>query len=142
MRLIDANLLLYAANSDAPLHREAKRWLEDTLAGGQTVAFSWSVILAFLRLTTRPGLFRRPLPVEVAFEVVADRLAQPAATVILPGPRHLAMLRELLQPLGAAGNLTADAHLAALALEHGAELCSCDGDFARFPGLRWINPLA
>lgn len=141
MKLIDANLLLYAVNSDAPLHGKAKRWLEDTLSGGQTVAFSWNVILAFVRLTTRSGLFRHPLPLEVAFEVVADWLAQPAATVVHPGPRHLAILRELLQPLGTAGNLTTDAHLAALALEHGAELCSCDGDFARFPGLRWINPL-
>jgi len=142
MKLIDAYLLLYAVNPDAPLHRKAKRWLEDTLSGGQTVAFSRNVMLAFVRLTTRSGLFRHPLPLEVAFEAVADWLAQPAATVVHPGPRHLAILRELLQPLGTGGNLIADAHLAALALEHGAELCSCDGDFARFPGLRWINPLA
>ena len=94
MILIDANLLLYAVNPDAPLHRKAKRWLEDTLSGGQTVAFSWSVILAFVRLTTRSGLFQHPLPLEVAFEVVAEWLAQPVATVVHPGPRHLAMLRE------------------------------------------------
>ncbi len=100
------------------------------------------MILAFVRLTTGPGLFRQPLPLAVAFEVVADWLAQPAATVVHPGPRHLAIMRELLQPLGTGGNLTTDAHLAAVALEHGAELCSCDGDFARFPGLRWVNPLA
>lgn len=142
MKLVDANLLLYAVNRDAPLHRKARSWLERTISGGETVAFAWSVILAFVRLTTRPGLFRCPLPPEAAFDLVAEWLAQPAATVVHPGPRHLSLLRGLLAPLGTAGNLTADAHLAALAIEHGAELCSCDGDFARFPGLHWRNPLA
>jgi len=141
MKLIDANLLLYAVNSDAPLHRRAKRWLEDTLSGDQTVAFSWNVLLAFLRFTTGFGLFRRPLSPETAFEVLASWLAQPASTLIRPDPRHLAIPRELGQPLGAAGSLTTDAHLAALAIEHGEERCSCDGDFASFPGLDWTKPL-
>lgn len=142
MKLLDANLLLYAVNVDAPLHRKARSWLEKTISGGETVAFSWHVILAFIRLTTRPGLFQRPLSPEVAFDLVADWLNQPAATVVHPGPRHLSILRGLLAPLGTAGNLTSDAHLAALAIEHGAELCSCDVDFSRFPGLHWRNPLA
>lgn len=141
MKLLDANLLLYAVNKDAPLHRRARAWLEGVLSGGESVAFSWNVILAFLRLTTRPGLFQHPLPAQRAFEVVAAWLEQPPATVIHPGPKHLAILRSLLAPLGTGGNLTSDAHLAALALEHGAELCSCDADFARFPGLKWRNPL-
>jgi len=142
MILVDANLLIYAVNQDAPLNQKAKPWLESILSGGETVGFPWSVLLAFLRLTTRPGLFRRPLPVDTAFNLVASWLDQTSATVVHPGPRHLAVLRELLQPLGTGGNLTSDAHLAAMAIEHGAELCSSDTDFARFPGLKWRNPLS
>jgi len=141
MKLLDANLLLYAVNRDAPLHAKAKAWLETTLSGRETVAFSWNVILAFVRLTTRPGLFRNALSPERAFDLVAAWLDQPSATVVNPGPRHLAILRDLLTSLGTGGNLTSDAHLAALAIEQNAELCSCDADFARFPGLHWRNPL-
>ena len=141
MKLLDANLLLYAVNKDAPLHGKAKAWLETTLSGRETVAFSWNVILAFVRLTTRPGLFRNPLAPERAFDLVAAWLDQPSATVVNPGPRHLAILRGLLTALGTGGNLTSDAHLAALAIEQNAELCSCDSDFARFAGLDWRNPL-
>ena len=142
MILVDANLLIYAVNRDAPLHRKAKSWLEAAVSGPESVGFSWNVILAFLRLTTRPGLFRSPLSVETAFTVIAGWLDQPSSTVVHAGPRHLRVLRELLVPIGAAGNLASDAHLAALAIEHGAELCSSDADFARFPGLKWHNPLA
>ncbi len=141
MKLLDANLLLYAVNKDAPLHAKAKAWLETTLSGRETVAFSWNVILAFVRLTTRPGLFRNALSPERAFDLVAAWLDQPSATVVNPGPRHLAILRGLLTSLGTGGNLTSDAHLAALAIEQNAELCSCDADFARFAGLHWRNPL-
>ena len=142
MILLDANLLIYAVNADAPLNRKAKSWLESALSGQETVGFSWNVLLAFLRLTTRPGLFRRPLPFATAFDLVGSWLDQPSATIVHPGPRHLQVLRELLRPLGAGGNLTSDAHLAALAIEHRAELCSCDTDFARFHGLKWRNPLS
>ena len=142
MILVDANLLIYAVNEDAAPHRRAKAWLEAALSGQETVGFSWNVLLAFLRLTTRPGLFRSALTPALAFELMAAWLEQPAAAVVHPGPRHLAILRGLLEPLGAGGNLTSDAHLAAIAMEHGAELCSSDADFARFTGLRWRNPLA
>ena len=142
MILLDANLLIYAVNQDAPLNRKAKSWLESVLSGQQTVGFPWTVLLAFLRLTTRPDLFRHPLPVDTAFDLVASWLDRPSATIVHPGPRHLPVLRELLRPLGTAGNLTSDAHLAALAIEHGAELCSSDTDFARFHGLKWRNPLS
>jgi len=142
MILVDANLLIYAVNQDAPLHRKAKSWLESILSGSETVGLPWSVLLAFLRLTTRPGLFRNPLPVGTALELVASWLDQPPAAIVHPGPRHLPLLKELLLPLGGAGNLTSDAHLAAIAMECGAELCSCDTDFSRFPGLKWRNPLA
>ncbi len=142
MKLVDANLLLYAVNRDAPLHREAKEWMEEALNGQEAVAFSWVAILAFLRLTTRAGFFESPITVQAAFDLVAEWLDQPAATIVHPGPRHFAIMRELLLPLGTAGNLTSDAHLAALAIEHGAELCSCDSDFGRFPRVKWRNPLA
>jgi uncharacterized protein len=141
MKLVDANLLIYATNADAPLHKEAKRWIEETLSGAETVAFSWIVILAFLRLTTRPGLFRKPLTPDVAFEVVAEWLESPAVAIVGAGPSHFTILRRILAPLGMAGNLTSDAHLAALAIENGAEVCTCDADFARFPGVKWRNPL-
>ncbi len=142
MILVDANLLIYAVNRDAPLHRKAKLWLESVLSGKEAVGLSWNVLLAFLRLTTRPGLFLHPLPVDTAFDLLASWLDQTSATLVNPGPHHLSVLRDLLQALGTGGNLTSDAHLAALAIEHGAELCSSDTDFARFPGLKWRNPLA
>jgi uncharacterized protein len=142
MILLDANLLIYAVNEDAPFNRKAKSWLESAISGPDTVGFSWIVLLAFLRLTTRPGLFRNPLPIETSLDLVASWLDQPSSTVVHAGPRHLRILRELLLPIGTGGNLTSDAHLAALAIEHGAELCSSDSDFARFPGLKWRNPLA
>jgi toxin-antitoxin system PIN domain toxin len=141
MILLDANLLIYAANEDAPLNRKAKTWLESVLSGQETVGFPWNVLLAFLRLTTRSGLFRHPLPIDTAFDLVASWLDQSPAAIVHPGPRHLSALRMLLLPLGTAGNLTSDAHLAAMAIEYGAELCSSDADFARFHGLRWRNPL-
>ena len=87
-------------------------------------------------------LFRNPLPPETAFDQIASWLDQPSVTIVHAGPRHLRIMRELLRPLGLAGNLKSDAHLAALAIEHGAELCSSDADFARFKGLNWRNPLA
>ena len=142
MMLLDANLLIYAVNADAPLNRKAKVWLESALSGQETVGFAWNVLLAFLRLTTRPGLFRHPLSFDTAFDLAASWLAQPSATIVHPGPRHLLILRELLLPLGTAGNLTSDAHLAALAIEHRAELYSSDTDFARFNGLKWRNPVS
>jgi toxin-antitoxin system PIN domain toxin len=102
---------------------------------------SWNVLLAFLRLTTRAGLFRNPLPVDTAFDLVSSWLDQSSATIVHPGPNHLRIFRDSILPLGTGGNLTSDAHLAALAIEYGAELCSSDADFARFPGLKWRNPL-
>jgi len=99
MILLDANLLIYAVNADAPLHGKAKSWLESALSGQETVGFSWNVLLAFLRLTTRPGLFRHPLPVDTAFDLVAAWLDRKCAVIVHPGPRHLQILRELLRPL-------------------------------------------
>jgi uncharacterized protein len=142
MILVDVNLLIYAVNQDSPDHSKAKSWLETAVCGTETVGLPWVVLLAFLRLTTRPGLFQKPLSVDAAFDVVDLWLQQSSVTVPEPTPRHLQTMRDLIAPLGTGGNLTSDAHLAALAIEHGAELCSTDNDFGRFNRLRWRNPLA
>jgi uncharacterized protein len=136
-----ANLLIYAFDETSPGHVRARTWVEESLSGPEPVGFAWTVLLAFLRITTRPRIFEHPLGPSEAFEIVEGWLAKPNAVVLHPTERHLGVLRGLLEPLGTAGNLTTDAHLAALAIEHGAELCSADPDFGRFPGLRWNNPL-
>ena len=141
MKLVDANLLLYATDARSPRHVAARSWLERQMSGNETIALAWVVLLAFMRLSTHPQVFARPLSAARAFDVVSQWLSQPCAVVVHPGDRHAAVMRELLSPLGTAGNLVNDAHLAALAIEHGAELSSCDTDFSRFSGLRWSNPL-
>lgn len=142
MILSDVNLLLYAYDSTSAHHERAKTWLEERLSGVEAFGFAWATLLAFLRLASSARVFESPFRVEESLHIVDAWLAAPCATVLHPGPRHALLLRQLLEPLGAAGNLTTDAHLAALALEHDAELCSADADFSRFPGLRWSNPLA
>lgn len=141
MKLLDVNLLLYAIDESSPHHDRARPWLEETLSGTEEVGFAWPVLLGFIRIATNPVALERPLSPADAFDYVDSWLAQPCATVVEPTDRHAARLRELLSPLGTAGNLTSDAHLAALAIEHGAELCSLDADFSRFEGLRWTDPL-
>lgn len=142
MKLVDLNLLLYAIDEASPVHTDARDWLEEILSGTEEVGFAWVVLLGFVRLATNPAVFERPLEVAEALDIVDGWLAQPVAIVVDPSDRHTRNLRHLLEPLGTAGNLTTDAHLAALAIEHGAELCSRDADFSRFPGLRWRDPLA
>lgn len=142
MIVVDLNILIYAVNADAPSHRQARRWWERTLSDGETVGLAWSVVLGFLRLTTNARVLPRPLTTEQAFAIIDDWFAQPSVQAVAPTDRHWAIVKEILAPLGAAGNLTSDAHLAGLAIEHGACLCSTDNDFARFAGLRWVNPLA
>lgn len=141
MKLPDVNLLVYAADETATLHKPALEWVETALSGTETVAFAWLALIGFVRITTNPRIFNRPWNAAQALDVVDRWLAQPAVTVVHPTDRHGAVLRDLLVPLGTAGNLTSDAHLAALAIEHGATLCSCDVDFSRFAGLRWVDPL-
>lgn len=141
MKIVDANLLLYATDTRSPRHGVARSWLERQLSGDETIAFAWVVLLAFVRLSTNPRVFERALSTDRALDMVGRWLDQPCAVIVHPGDRHQAILRELLRPLGTAGNLVNDAHLAALAIEHGAEVHSCDADFSRFPGLRWLNPL-
>lgn len=141
MKLVDLNLLLYAVDASSPRHQAARSWWESVLAGPETVALPWAVLVGFIRLSTKATVFTRPLSSDEALDIVEGWLAQPAVITVAPGARHAAVLRELLSELGTAGNLVSDAHLAALAIEHGCELCSCDTDFLRFTGLRWTDPL-
>jgi toxin-antitoxin system PIN domain toxin len=141
MIIVDVNLLLYAMNRDAPLHAKAKAWWQSVLNGAETVGIPWNVVLAFLRLTTKAGAFGKPLPPDQAFDVVAKWLECPQVSIVDPGSEHLETLRRLIVPLGTAGNLTSDAHIAAIAIGLNAQLCSSDSDFARFSGLNWKNPL-
>lgn len=140
MKLVDANVLIYAVNEDDERHERSRSWLDDALVATETVGFTWVVVLAFLRLTTRTGLFPRPLSVADATERVRAWLDQPASVVIDPTVEHTTVLTDLLTRVGTGGNLVSDAHLAALALEHGADIVSFDRDFARFPGVRVIEP--
>lgn len=140
MKLVDANVLLYAVNEDAHHHDSARSWLDDALSGAATVGFSWLALLAFLRLSTKIGLFPRPLTSDVAADRLDDWLAQPAAVVAEPTARHSSLLRQLLKAVGTGGNLVNDAHLAALAIEHRARIVSYDTDFLRFPGIKLETP--
>lgn len=142
MRLLDLNILLYAMDESSPRHEAARTWLDETLSGSDTVAFAWHVLVGFVRLSTRSAVFTDPLTVDEAFDVIDGWLQQPCVTVIHPTERHPQVLRNVLTPLGAAGNLTSDAHLAALAVEHSAQVCSTDTDFRRFSGVRSVDPLA
>ena len=136
MRIVDANVLLYAVNEAAPHHDRARSWLDGALAGREPVGFAWTVLLAFVRVGTHPAVFPRPLSAAEATDVVRVWLAQPSAVVVEPTPRHADLLAGLLAEAGTAANLVGDAHLAALALEHDAVLVTFDNDFGRFAGLR------
>ena len=140
MRVVDANVLLYATNEDAPNHERARRWLSKALAGHEAVGFAWPVLLAFIRLATHPAATRLPLSAETAIRTVGIWLAQPSAVIVEPTTRHLDVLGGLLAEAGTAGNLVGDAHLAAIAVELGATLVSFDRDFGRFAGLRHEVP--
>lgn len=136
MKLPDVNVLLYAVNSASPQHAVAKQALQQAFTEGD-VGLPWAVLQGFLRLTTRSGILSNPLTVEDALQVVHSWLDHPAATTLAPGERHAAILSRLLIGVGQGGSLVSDAHLAAMAIEHNAELLSFDRDFARFSGLRW-----
>lgn len=141
MILVDANLLIYAIDTDAPLHRPAREWLEEALSGTTRVGLPWIVLLAFLRITTRPRILVRPLSLGEATDYVDSWLDQPFVEPVSPGLSHWGILRSLLAASGTAGNLTSDAHIAALAIEHRAAIHSTDHDFGRFPGVEHVNPL-
>jgi toxin-antitoxin system PIN domain toxin len=140
--LVDANLLLYAVHEGAARHDAAARWLTDRLNGSRRVGIPWQSIAAFLRISTHPRAFERPLDAATAWARVEDWLVAPAAWTPQPGSGYAALLGEMIVRHDVRGNLVPDAQLAALALEHGLTVCSADTDFARFTEVRWQNPLA
>jgi uncharacterized protein len=139
---VDANLLLYAGNRRAVEHDRARRWLDAHLSGPNRVGLPWPCLLAFVRIVTNPAVMGRPLSVSTAWAQVEEWLGSDVAWIPVPGDRHRAILGELMSASMMTSRLVSDAHLAALAIEHGLTLYSTDGDFARFPGLKWHDPLA
>ncbi len=137
----DINLLVYAYNSDAPDHDRARRWWEAALSATRPVGLAWVAMLGYVRLSTSRSVLIDPFTPPEAIGHVRSWLARPQVTVLSPGARHLDLFEDLMQAAGASGQLTTDVHLAALAIEHQAELCSNDSDFSRFPGLHWTDPL-
>lgn len=135
MVVVDANVLLYAVDASSPQHERSRSWLDSALAGREAVGFAWVALLAFVRVGTNPSVFPVPLTGAEAAEQVESWLGAPAAVVAQPTARHATLLRGLLRASGTGGNLTTDAHLAVLAVEHAAVVVSYDRDFARFPGV-------
>ena len=142
MRIIDLNVLLYAVNSDAAQHERVRGWWEKAVNDEDTIGLAWVVLLGFLRLATNPRVFPRPLAPDAAAVKLDTWLSLDNVRVLHERDDHWKTLKPLLSGAGTAGNLTTDAHLAALALTHDAAIVSCDTDFARFKGLRLENPLA
>jgi uncharacterized protein len=141
MILVDANLLLYAYDPRSARHAASKKWLEDALSGTELVRFAWMTLWAFPRISTNPRVFEYPLSLEEALHAVGTWLDQPVAGILEPSERHWEMLKQLALRAQVRGPLVMDAALATLAIEHGATLQTTDMDFARFPGLKWRNPL-
>ena len=141
MILIDANLLLYAYNSSSKQHEDAQKWLEEVLSRTEPVKLAWVTILAFVRISTNFRAFENPLSVDEASSFVSEWLAQPTVSILDPGERHWDILRDVLTEGQVTGSQVMDAHLAALAIEHGMLLCTTDKDFDRFKELRMLNPL-
>lgn len=141
MILVDANLLIYARVTSLPQHPPARAWLEMRLNSSARVGLPWPSLLAFVRLVSNPRVFDRPETIQTAWQQVEEWLERDCAWIPQPTERHRETLAPLLRGIVDRSKLVADAHLAALAIEHGLTLCSTDGDFARFPDLRWENPL-
>jgi len=139
--LVDTNLLVYAQVSSFSQHRIARDWLDSVLNGAAPVGLAWITLVGFVRIATNPRIFEHPLPTADAWREVRDWLACEPVWTPNPTDRHPELLGQFLAMPGIYGHLVPDAHLAALAVEHGLTLCSTDGDFARFPGLRWLNPI-
>ena len=141
MKVVDVNVLLYAVNEDADRHAVLRRWWVDALNGDESVGLPWIVVSGFLRIATNPKVYPEPLPADEALARIETWMSAGTVSVIVEKPDHWRVFRGLLSDVGTARNLTTDAHLAAIAITHEATLVSCDGDFARFRGLRWENPL-
>lgn len=142
MILVDANILLYAEDSLHPLHHKARDWWDSRLSESEPVCLSWPVLSAFIRIGTNPRVFENPLSLEQAVDRIQSWLDQPCTRVVQPTDQHWVVFQQMLVDGQAAANLVTDAHLAALAIEYGCQLVSTDSDFARFPKLKWMNPLS
>ena len=140
MKIVDANVLLYAVNSASEHHSSSRRWLDAALSGADTVGLDWVPLLAFVRLTTKVGLFPSPLHPAVAIQQVTEWISAPGSVLIGPTARHVDVLGGLLARVGTGGNLGNDGHLAALAIEHRGTVVSYDSDFGRFEGISWATP--
>jgi toxin-antitoxin system PIN domain toxin len=140
MILPDVNVLIHAHNSDSPVHDRARAWWDECLAGTAGVGLAWVVLLGFVRISTNRKILLRPLPIGDVMKRMHSWLSMPHVHIPHPSDRHFEGLRQAFEALGTAGNLTTDAHLATLAIQRGYILYSTDTDFARFPGLRWVNP--
>ncbi len=141
MILVDANILLYAEDQLSPQHDAARTWWDAVLSGTAPVCLCWVVLSAFIRIGTNPRVFEHPLSLEQALSRIQSWMDQPCTRIITPTARHWTVFQKMLRDGQAVANLVTDAHLAALAAEHGCELLSTDSDFSRFPGIRWRNPL-
>ena len=139
--IVDANVLLYAVDTSSPFHESAKDWLESSLNEPARVGLPWASLLAFQRISTHPRAAVSPLSPSQAWSFVADWLDAETTWVPVPGERHAEIIRDLIVAGDLRGNLVTDAHLAALAIEHGVGICSTDSDFARFPQIAWVNPI-
>jgi toxin-antitoxin system PIN domain toxin len=139
--IVDANILLYAVDTRSPFHQPARDWLESALSGPVRVGLPWTSLTAFLRIATHPRASAHPLPPAEAWSLVTDWLGAGPAWIPEPTPQHADLLRRLIVDGDLRGNLVPDAHLAALAIEHGVSVCSADSDFARFPEVGWFNPV-
>ncbi|MFN0170749.1 MAG: type II toxin-antitoxin system VapC family toxin [Bryobacteraceae bacterium] len=142
MIIPDVNILIHAYQSPAERHPDARAWWERTMTSPRPVGLAWVVLIGFIRITTHRGILRNPLPSAHAVQIVRGWLGSSSVQIVNPGVRHADILFRLIEEVGVAGNLTTDAHLAALAIEYQAEIASTDNDFARFQGLRWFNPVA
>ena len=141
MKVVDVNILIYAINHGADQHEAARQWWEAAIDGDESIGLSWATVVGFLRMTTNPRILATPLSGTTAMELVHEWFSLPNVGVLLETRDHWKLLQELIRSIGVTGDLVPDAHLAALAMSHGAILVSCDSDFARFPELRWENPL-
>lgn len=141
MIVLDVNLLLYAFDIDSAHHASARAWLDETCSGPELIGLPWQTVWAFLRLSTNSRIFANCISMEAAIAIVSEWMNLRNVRLLMPGERHWSLLQRILIDGQVRGALTTDAELAALAIEHGGVLYSTDRDFARFPGLRWVNPL-
>lgn len=140
MKVVDLNVLIYATDSTSANHAVARTWLDHAMSSTETIGIPTQVAVGFVRLTTSARVMTDPLDVTTSVSILNGWLRRPNVTTPAPTARHYDLIGDLLEPLGTAGNLVTDAHLAALSIEHGAELCSFDHDFGRFSGVLWEKP--